>query len=62
MPDRELAINPGRVFGMVEGIETRDPAFGMEADLIESGARAGAVAGLHGGRSDYRHCDATSAP
>ncbi|MBU6379058.1 MAG: flagellar biosynthesis protein FlhA [Gammaproteobacteria bacterium] len=39
MPDRELAINPGRVFGMVEGVETRDPAFGMEAYWIESGAR-----------------------
>ncbi len=39
MPDRELAINPGRVFGMVEGIETRDPAFGMEAYWIEAGVR-----------------------
>ncbi len=39
MPDRELAINPGRVFGVVEGIETRDPAFGMDAYWIESGAR-----------------------
>jgi flagellar biosynthesis protein FlhA len=34
-PDRELAINPGRVFGKVPGIETRDPAFGMEAVWIE---------------------------
>jgi flagellar biosynthesis protein FlhA len=39
MPERELAINPGRVFGVVEGIETRDPAFGMDAYWIESGAR-----------------------
>jgi flagellar biosynthesis protein FlhA len=38
-PDRELAINPGRVFGKVAGIETTDPAFGMEAVWIEPGAR-----------------------
>jgi flagellar biosynthesis protein FlhA len=38
-PDRELAINPGRVFGRVNGIETRDPAFGMEAAWIEPGLR-----------------------
>jgi flagellar biosynthesis protein FlhA len=38
-PDRELAINPGRVFGKVSGIETTDPAFGMEAVWIEPGAR-----------------------
>src|SRR6187455_1884891 len=38
-PDRELAINPGRVFGKVSGIETTDPAFGMEAVWIEPSAR-----------------------
>jgi flagellar biosynthesis protein FlhA len=38
-PERELAINPGRVFGKVPGIETHDPAFGMEAVWIEPGAR-----------------------
>jgi flagellar biosynthesis protein FlhA len=38
-PDRELAINPGRVFGKVSGIETTDPAFGMEAVWIEPTAR-----------------------
>ena len=38
-PDRDLAINPGRVFGKVSGIETTDPAFGMEAVWIEPGAR-----------------------
>jgi flagellar biosynthesis protein FlhA len=38
-PDRELAINPGKVFGKVAGVETRDPAFGMEAVWIEPGAR-----------------------
>lgn len=34
--DRELAINPGQVFGKVDGIETVDPAFGLEAVWIES--------------------------
>jgi flagellar biosynthesis protein FlhA len=38
-PDRELAINPGRVFGKPPGIETRDPAFGMEAIWIEPAKR-----------------------
>jgi flagellar biosynthesis protein FlhA len=38
-PERELAINPGRVFGKVTGIETRDPAFGMEAIWIEPASR-----------------------
>jgi flagellar biosynthesis protein FlhA len=38
-PERELALNPGRVFGPVQGIATRDPAFGMEAIWIEPGAR-----------------------
>ena len=35
-PEREMAINPGQVFGSVEGIETLDPAFGLEALWIES--------------------------
>lgn len=34
-PDRELAINPGQVFGRLEGIETKDPAFGLEAVWID---------------------------
>ena len=34
-PDRELAINPGQVYGAVPGIKTRDPAFGLEAVWIE---------------------------
>ncbi|MEH6625204.1 MAG: flagellar biosynthesis protein FlhA [Motiliproteus sp.] len=38
-PDRELAINPGQVFGKLKGIETRDPAFGLEAVWIEVGQR-----------------------
>jgi flagellar biosynthesis protein FlhA len=43
-PDRELAINPGRVFGALQGIETRDPAFGMEAVWIEPALREHAQA------------------
>ena len=35
-PEREMAINPGQVFGKLEGIETLDPAFGLEALWIES--------------------------
>src|SRR5215472_338039 len=38
-PERELALNPGRVFGPVQGIATRDPAFGMEAIWIEPSSR-----------------------
>src|SRR5579862_2101870 len=38
-PDRELALNPGRVFGPIQGIATRDPAFGMEAIWIEPAGR-----------------------
>ena len=38
-PDRELAINAGRVFGPLQGIATRDPAFGMEAVWIEPSSR-----------------------
>ena len=37
--DRELAINPGRVFGSLAGLATRDPAFGMEAVWIEPAMR-----------------------
>jgi flagellar biosynthesis protein FlhA len=38
-PERELAINPGRVFGPLKGLATRDPAFGMEAVWIEPDLR-----------------------
>ena len=34
-PDKELAINPGQVFGNLEGIATQDPAFGLDAIWIE---------------------------
>ncbi|WP_097085249.1 MULTISPECIES: flagellar biosynthesis protein FlhA [unclassified Pseudomonas] len=39
-PDRELAINPGQVFGNLNGIQARDPAFGLEAVWIEVSNRA----------------------
>ncbi|WP_422382828.1 flagellar biosynthesis protein FlhA [Marinicellulosiphila megalodicopiae] len=35
-PDKELAINPGQVFGSVDGIESKDPAFGLDAIWIET--------------------------
>ncbi|HKS14212.1 MAG TPA: flagellar biosynthesis protein FlhA [Pseudomonas sp.] len=39
-PDRELAINPGQVFGTLNGIAARDPAFGLEAVWIDLGQRS----------------------
>ena len=38
-PDREMAINPGRVYGSLPGISARDPAFGLEALWIERSQR-----------------------
>ncbi|BAO44321.1 flagellar biosynthesis protein FlhA [Thiolapillus brandeum] len=35
-PDMELAINPGQVYGVLKGIDTVDPAFGLEAVWIDS--------------------------
>ncbi|WP_444994685.1 flagellar biosynthesis protein FlhA [Aliikangiella sp. IMCC44359] len=35
-PEKEMAINPGQVFGALEGIAAKDPAFGLEAVWIES--------------------------
>ncbi|QYZ65069.1 MAG: flagellar biosynthesis protein FlhA [Gammaproteobacteria bacterium (ex Lamellibrachia satsuma)] len=34
-PDRDLAINPGRVFGELQGTPTKDPTFGLDAVWIE---------------------------
>ena len=34
-PDRDLAINPGQVFGKLSGVEVKDPAFGLDAIWIE---------------------------
>lgn len=33
-PDRDMAINPGQVFGDIAGIKTKDPAFGLDAIWI----------------------------
>jgi len=35
-PEMEMAINPGQVFGSLQGEITQDPAFGLEAIWIES--------------------------
>jgi flagellar biosynthesis protein FlhA len=37
--DDELAINPGQVFGKVEGKVTKDPAFGLDAVWIKASQR-----------------------
>ncbi|MGR9099860.1 MAG: flagellar biosynthesis protein FlhA [Gammaproteobacteria bacterium] len=39
MPDKELAINPGRVFGSLQGVECKDPAFGLDAVWINPGQK-----------------------
>jgi flagellar biosynthesis protein FlhA len=38
-PNRDLAINPGTVYGELNGTPTRDPAFGLEAIWIEPSQR-----------------------
>jgi flagellar biosynthesis protein FlhA len=38
-PDRDMAINPGKVFGELQGASTTDPAFGLEAVWIDPGQR-----------------------
>jgi flagellar biosynthesis protein FlhA len=38
-PERDLAINPGKVFGALPGIPGRDPAFGLEAVWIDRAQR-----------------------
>ena len=37
--ERYMAINPGRVHGTLQGLSTRDPAFGLEAVWIENSQR-----------------------
>ncbi len=37
--DKDLAINPGQVFGKIDGIATKDPAFGLEAFWIGTSQR-----------------------
>lgn len=42
-PARLLAINPGEVFGEINGITTKEPAYGLEALWIETSEREHAV-------------------
>jgi len=42
--DREMAINPGQVSGSIPGIDTKDPAFGLDAVWIERNQREHAQA------------------
>ncbi len=37
--DQELAINPGQVFGKLDGVTTKDPAFGLDAVWINQNQR-----------------------
>ena len=37
--DKELAINPGQVFGKLEGLVVKDPAFGLDAVWIDVSQR-----------------------
>jgi len=37
--DQELAINPGQVFGKLDGVPTKDPAFGLDAVWINPNQR-----------------------
>ena len=38
-PEKDMAINPGQVYGTIQGVETKDPAFGLEALWIEGSQR-----------------------
>src|ERR1700729_229131 len=38
-PDREMAINPGQVSGLMPGSATKDPAFGLDAVWIDKARR-----------------------
>ncbi len=43
-PDRMMAINPGQVFGDLDGIKGKDPAFGLDAVWIDPSQREHAQA------------------
>ncbi|MGC9385408.1 MAG: flagellar biosynthesis protein FlhA [Hydrogenovibrio sp.] len=43
-PDKELAINPGQVFGEIQGTATKDPTFGLDAVWIAPSDREQAQA------------------
>ncbi|WP_110969428.1 flagellar biosynthesis protein FlhA [Pseudomonas huaxiensis] len=67
-PEREMAINPGQVFGTLNGIAARDPAFGLEAVWIDVSQRgqaqslgytvvdASTVVATHLNQILYKHC------
>tara|TARA_S200000501_G_scaffold372549_2_gene417781 strand:+ start:925 stop:3018 length:2094 start_codon:yes stop_codon:yes gene_type:complete len=38
-PDKHLAINPGQVFGDIEGIQIKDPAFGLDAVWVDNSVK-----------------------
>ncbi len=38
-PEQEMAINPGQVSGVLNGVATKDPAFGLEAFWIDPAQR-----------------------
>jgi len=38
-PDKDMAINPGQVYGSLDGAQTKDPAFGLDALWIEGAQR-----------------------
>ncbi len=41
-PEHDMAINPGQVFGEINGIKTQDPAFGLPATWIEQSEKENA--------------------
>ena len=43
-PGKELAINPGQVFGDLQGLPVKDPTFGLDAVWIEASQRDDAQA------------------
>ncbi len=43
-PDRELALDPGGALGQIDGIQGKDPAFGLDAVWIQPHQRAQAEA------------------
>jgi flagellar biosynthesis protein FlhA len=43
-PEKWLAINPGQTFGELNGIETKDPSFGLEAVWIDESQKEDASA------------------
>jgi len=43
-PGKDLAINPGQVYGELDGVATKDPTFGLDAVWIDSSQRDDAQA------------------